>query len=196
MDKPEEIKDEVAENTRKWIEWIHKLLLSVFAADRLQPVLEGFEIKVEGHRNKTQTHPDGTSTIVFNPTSVANPFTIIHEFAHAYHNKHWPELTEAVPVERAEAVAHMCEHRLLAAAKHLDFAPELLSNRMNYWAVARSHSRLKDAQDIALRALERLVEDGGGENVPWPDDIHETLEKIMWGEYDGGSIQSQVAGSA
>lgn len=187
--------DKVDDQAHEWVEWMHKLLLSVFAADRLQDVLDGFEIKVEGHRNKTQAHPDGTSVIVFNPTSVADPFTIVHEFAHAYHNKHWPALTEVIPRVRAEAVAYLCEYRLMGHASQLDFTPEVISSRLNYWAVARHQAPLMRAQDIAYRAMERLIEDGG-KGVAWPDDMHETLEKIMWGEYDGGSVQGQVAGSA
>lgn len=179
-----------------WWTWAHSVLLTVFDAARLEEVLQGFEIAIEGRRNFTRTRPDGTAKVTFRADSVANPFTIVHEFAHAYHTKHWPAMTENMPTVRAEAAAMFTEYRLLANASRLEFSNEILADRLNYWAVSREQPALKEAQDIALRAIRSLIPEGATKEALWPEDIHETLEKIMWGEYDGGSVHSQVAGSA
>lgn len=105
----------------------------------------------------------GRAIIAHTLQGFKNPLVVLHEFAHAYHGYHWPDLTEKAEEYQAEACAYAAE--MLYTVMKPGVAP-IMINRMMSWQ--------PKGLAVAVQGL-RYVPPGG------QGDIHTTTECIIHG---------------
>lgn len=113
---------------------------------------------------------DGSVKMEIAGVDMGDPYVRIHEFAHYYHCKLFPDLTEACAQYQAEAVAFMAEN-FLAVGRTLP--DDWTGLRRMYWEDALlAKSSLRPAVDV-VNFAERLPK----------EDIRDTVKRILTGEF-------------
>lgn len=121
-----------------------------------------------GRIDRVLKDDDGNVAMELTEDGAADPYVRIHEFAHYYHCRLFPDLSEAVLPYRAEAVAFLAE-TLLMRNRHLP--ADWMERRSDHWSEVLSYRK-------SLRPLLAVV--GVAFRLP-DEDIRGTVEMILAG---------------